>query len=118
MFPSAPDKGDIVATTRTTAGTLVTVPPGKWYTGNLILSASVAVAGNSTPTVSVSGANGAPANGTVIARLNLVGLALTTVADSVSTEILVYADTDPITIEFTPGANGTSSASVNGYIFG
>lgn len=118
MFPSAPDKEDILAGTRTTSGTLVTVPPGKWYTGNVILSASVAVAGNSAPTISVNGTNATPVNGTVIAQLNVVGLALTTVSDSVSTEILVYADTDPITIDFTAGATGSSSASINGYIFG
>lgn len=97
---------------------MVTVPPGKWYTGNVLLSASVTVAGTSAPTVTVNGTGAAPASGTVLARLNVVGLALTTICDSVSTEILVYADTDPITIDFTAGAAGTSSASINGYIFG
>ncbi len=118
MFPNAPDKDAILCSTRTTTGTMVTVPPGKWYSGTVVLSASIAVAGTATPTISVSGPNGAPANGTVLLRLNLSGLALTTLADSVSTDILVYADTDPIDIVFTAAGSGTSSASLNGYHFG
>lgn len=119
MFPGQPNSSEILANTRTATGTLVTIPAGKWFTGNVSISASVAVAGNSTPTVSVSGTNAAPANNTVIARLNLVGLALTTVNDTVETEVICLAPSgNDITLEFTAGANGTSSATVNGYIFG
>jgi hypothetical protein len=118
MFPSAPDGADIKGATATATGTLVTVPAGKWFTGNGILSGSVAAAGTCIPTVSVSGTNASPASGTVLARINLAGLALTTVAAAAPFEILVYADTDPVDIVFTAGANGTSSASISGYIFG
>lgn len=119
MFSGFPNASEIMANTRTTSGTLVTIPAGKWFTGNVHISASVAVAGNSSPTVQVSGTNAAPASGTVLARLNLVGLALTTVADSVDTEIILLAPSEnTITLEFTAGAAGTSSASVNGFIFG
>lgn len=118
MFAGAPDPQDMMAATRTTSGTLITVPAGKWYTGDLILSAAVSVAGSSISTVSTGGTSPSPSIGTVIARLNVVGLALTTICDSVSCEILVYGGDEGATIEYTAGANGTNSASVNGYIFG
>lgn len=118
MFSGAPHAADMMGLTRTTTGTLVTVPPGKWFTGDLVLSASVSVAGNSVPTVTVNGSNAAPASGTVISRINLTGLALTTVNDSVAHEVLVQATDSPVTIDFTAGASGTSSASLHGFIFG
>lgn len=119
MFQGQPNSQEILCATRTTTGTMVTVPAGKWYTGNVSMSASVAVLGNSNPVVTVNGTNASPASGTVIARLDLSGLALTTVNDAIDTEIIVLAPAEnSVTIDFTAGANGTSSATINGYIFG
>lgn len=119
MFQGAPSREEMLTNTLSASGTLITVPAGKWYTGNLVLSATVAVAGASNPTVQTAGTNAAPTAGTPLARLNIAGLALSTVSDSVSTEILLLApDENDITLTFTAGANGVSSASVNGYIFG
>jgi hypothetical protein len=115
MFAGLPDAVDVAGLTRTTTGTLITVPAGRAFTGDLVLSASVSVAGTSNPTVSTSGTGAAPVSGTVLSRLNLNGLALTTVADSVAHEVFVVATTNDITIEFTAGATGTSSASLHGY---
>jgi len=113
-----PSTSEIRCSTRSTTGTLVTIPAGNLYTGEVSISASVAVAGSSTPTVSVSGADAGPADGTVVARLNLNGLALTTVAGSNRTPIIVRAPAgNDVTLEFTAGANGTSSATVNGFIY-
>ncbi len=118
MFAGAPDAVDMMGATLTSSGTLITIPAGKWFTGDLVLSATVTVAGSSIPTVSTGGSTPAPAAGTVISRLNVTGLALTTVCDSVSHEVLVYGGESGATIQFTAGANGTSSASLHGYIFG
>lgn len=118
MFAGAPSSEEFLCSTRTTTGTLVTVPAGKWYTANVILSATVAVAGASNPTITVNGTGAAPASGTVIARINLAGLALSTISDAIETEILVRAPVgNDITIDFTAGANGTSSATINGFVF-
>lgn len=114
-----PDPTDIRGATRTTTGTMVTVPAGKYLTADVILSASISVAGTSVPTITVSGTNSFPDSGTVLTRLNLTGLALTTVAGAVHMEILVCAPAEnDITIEFTAGATGTNSASLSGFIFG
>jgi hypothetical protein len=119
MFNGTPNASEILCNTRTTTGTLVTVPAGKWYTGSLSISATVAVAGASNPVVTVNGTNAAPAAGTVVGRLNLAGLALSTISDAVDTEVIVLAPSgNDVTIDFTAGANGTSSATLNGFIFG
>jgi len=113
-----PSNEEFRSGTRTTTGTLITIPAGKRYTGDLVLSASVAVLGNSTPTVTISGTNAGPASGTVIGRINLVGLALTTVADSVCLPVICRAPVEnDVTLEFTAGANGVSSATINGFIY-
>lgn len=119
MFNGAPGQEEIFSATRTTSGTLVTIPAGKWYSCDISLSATVAVAGASSPTVTVNGTNAAPTTGTVVARLNIAGLALTTVSDSNTISAILRSPLEnSITLDFTPGANGTSSATVNGFIFG
>lgn len=83
------------------------------------MSATVAVAGASNPVVTVNGTNAAPAAGTVVARLNIAGLALSTVADSNTTSLIMKAPPEnDVTLDFTAGANGTSSVTINGFIFG
>lgn len=119
MFPGQPNSSEIISFSRITTGTLITIPAGKWYTGNLSLTGATSVAGNCFPTVATAGTNAAPAAGTVISRLTLTGVALLgPVSDSHDTEIIVLAPPEnDITLEFTAGAVGTSSATVNGYIF-
>lgn len=119
MFPGSPNSSEILCSTRTTTGTMVTIPAGKWFTGDLTISATVSVAGASNPTVAVNGTNAAPAAGTVVGRINLAGLALSTISDTGTFGIIALAPAgNDITIDFTAGANGTSSATLNGYIFG
>lgn len=121
MILAAPTPSDIigVSATATTTG-IVTVPGGRWLTANIQLSASVSVLGNSNPTVSYvvpGGTTGAaPANGTVLARVNVTGLALTTVNETDTTEILVYGGDNGCTLNFTAGAAGTSSVTINGFL--
>lgn len=119
MFTGMPNSSEIACATRSTSGTMVTVPAGRWYTGDLLLSATVSVAGASQPVVTVNGVNAAPATGTVIGRINLAGLALTTISDTGMFGVIVKAPPEnDVTIDFTVGANGVSSATLNGFIFG
>jgi hypothetical protein len=119
MFAGSPSATEILNGSRTTTGTLLTIPAGKWFTGNLQMTAAVAVAGTSSPTVTTAGTNAAPAAGSVIARLNVTGLLAAAAADSLDTEILVLAPAgNDVTLEFTAGAAGASSATVNGWIYG
>lgn len=117
MIYAQPSPSDILCNTVTTTGTVITVPAGRWYTATMTLSASVSAAGTSTPTITVNGTNAAPASGTVVHRINLTGLALTTVSDSATIDIVVAAPLDnAITLDFTAGATGTSSCTINGFL--
>jgi hypothetical protein len=114
-----PDATDVLCGTRTTSGTLVTVPAGRAYTGTLTLSGSIAVAGTSIPVVTINGSGGGPADGTVVGRMNLTGLALTTVYGTAVFEVIARAPAEnDLTIDFTPGATGTNSATLNGFVYG
>lgn len=118
MFQGTPSASQIMCNSKTTTGTLITVPAGFWYTGSLTVGASVSVAGTSVPTVTVAGTGVAPAAGTIIGKVTVNGLALTTVVDSMTTEIIVLAPVEnDVTIDFNQGASGTSYAVVNGFIF-
>lgn len=110
---------EILCNTRTTSGTVITVPAGKWYTCDISLSAAVSALGASNPTVTVNGTNAAPAAGTVVHRLNLSGLNLASLSDAVTIGLIVKApDENSITLDFTAGATGTSSVTINGFVFG
>jgi len=120
MFPGQPNSSEIICNSVTATGTLVTIPAGKWFTGELSLTGATSVAGNCFPTVTTSGTGVAPASGTVVGRLHLTGVALLgPVSSSNTTEVIVLSPIgNSVTLEFTAGAVGTSSATINGYIFG
>lgn len=118
MFPGSPGADQIIGNSLTAAGTLATVPAGNTLTANVTLSAAVAVAGTCAPVVTVQGANAAPAAGTVIARLVVTGLLAAAAADSNTFGVLVKAPPEnAVTLVFTPGAAGASSATINGWVY-
>src|SRR6267378_6984128 len=118
MFSGLPSDYEFGCATRTTSGTMITIPAGKWYTGDVSISASASVLGASNPVVTVNGTNVAPPAGTVIARLNINGLALTTVSDCMTIPVIIRSPLEnSVTVDFTAGATGTSSATINGFFF-
>jgi len=118
MFSGQPNSSEIICGSATATGTLITIPAGKWYTGTLTVGASVAAAGNSAPTVTTAGTNVAPAANSIIGKVAINGLLATTVVDSTTTDIIVLAPPEnDVTLQFTAGANGTSYAFVNGFVF-
>lgn len=117
MFAGGPGQDQIRGNSLTATGTLVTIPAGYILTANVQLTASIAVAGSCAPTISVVGVNAAPATGTILCRLSVSGLALSTVADSTEAEIIVKAPPEnDITLQFTAGATGTSTATISGWV--
>lgn len=103
VHESPPALSDILRASRTTTGTLITVPSGRVFRGSAEVSCSIAVAGNSQPFIT-DGVN-------EIIRCEAVGLALTTVTNSASISDVYIAG--PATVTFTAGA-GSSSGSIAG----
>lgn len=121
MIQALPPASDIInaSATSTTIG-LITVPGGRWLTADVQLSASISAAGSSVPTLTFQvpgGTSGAaPVNNSVLARLTLTGLNLTTVTDSNTVSIHVYGGDNGCTMDFTAGATGSSSVVINGFL--
>lgn len=113
MFQGSPGSDQILAGSVTATGTMITIPAGMTYSGDLTVAASSAVAGTSTVTVSTAGTNVAPAAG-VIARISVTGLLASAGADSYSTEIIVKAPPEN-SVTLTATVTGTGSASVIGW---
>lgn len=117
MLEQPVDASQIVSGSRSTTGTVLTVPAGMQWSGSVLLTASVAVAGTSAPQVTTAGTNVAPASGSIVHRLSVTGLALTTVVDSATLEVVVRAPSEnDVTLEFTAGASGTSTVTANGFL--
>lgn len=119
MFPGQPNSSEILCGTRTTTGTVITVPAGKWYTGSVSMTSAVAAVGTSAPVLTVNGTNAAPAAGTVVARCESSGLLSSAASNSTYNEIIILAPPEnSVTLDFTQGASGASSVSINGFIYG
>lgn len=113
MFQGSPGSDQILAGSVTATGTLITIPAGVIFSGNLAVAASSAIAGTSTVVVSTAGTNVAPAAG-AIARISVTGLLASAGADSYTTEIVVKAPPEN-SVTLTVTVTGTGSASVIGW---
>lgn len=108
-----PASGDLIGASRTTTGTLVTIPAGRTFMGSVSLSLSVSLAGSSQPSISVSGTGALPAG--TIHQIIGVGLALTTITNSNSmSEVFIFGGSAGATVTFTQGATGTSTGQIVG----
>lgn len=117
MLQQSVDAEFILSGSRTTTGTILTVPAGMQWNGSVCLTASVAALGAGAPTVATAGTNAAPAAGTVVHRLSVSGLALTTAGAEATQEVILRApEGNDVTLEFTAGATGTSTVTANGYL--
>jgi len=113
MFPGSPGSDQILAASVTATGTLITIPAGMTFTGDLAVAASSAIAGTSTVVVSTAGTNVAPVAGPV-ARISVTGLLASAGADSYTIGVLVKAPPEN-GVTLTATISGTGSASVNGW---
>lgn len=116
MIAHYPNVGDVRNGSRTTTGTILTIPAGHAFTGNIQISASVGVAATATTSVTLAGGGTGiePAAGAVLCRLSLGGLALTTVNSNAYQEVLILAGDADATLEFNTGGATSASVTVNG----
>lgn len=107
-----PATADIVGASRTTTGTLYTVPAGRTFYGQVSLSCSISVAGSSQPVIAVS-AGGTPTG--TIHQIVAQGLALVAVTNSNTIgNVYVNGGGAGVNITFTQGATGLSSGQICG----
>lgn len=116
--PSGINTGDFVNGNRTTTGTVLTIPPLRYFSVDIQLSASQSGAGTATPVVTYNSASTAgtfsPANASVVSRLVVVGLLSVVASDSNTVSLSGYSGDAGATLDFT--ASGTSSCVINGFL--
>lgn len=111
--------GTAVATNSTTPVTLITVPAGRSWRGEVVVSIASTAAAIVAATVDVNGTNAIPASGTVVSRVNIGGLTSGGFQISQRFTVAVQAPTgNSITLRLvnTSATANTSSATANGVL--
>lgn len=118
MIAAMPSTGDIRCSSRTTTGTVITIPAGRTYCADIFIAASISVAGTATPrvTITAGGTGVEPAAATILHQLSMTGLALSTVAQSGMIEIVCRAGDADATLDFNVGGASSASVTINGFL--
>lgn len=104
---SAPSSEDILFGSRTTTGTLFTVPAGRVWRGSISLAGAISVAGNATCSVSI------PAG--TLHSLPVTGLALTALASANTLDnVYIHGGVGGVAVTFNAGATGSTAGSATG----
>lgn len=111
--------GTAVATNSVTPVTLITVPAGRVWKGQVTVSIASTAAAIVAATVDTAGTGVAPAAGTIVGRVNIGGLTSGAFCDSQSFEVCVSAPSgNVVTLRLinTSATANTSSATANGVL--
>lgn len=109
----------VTATNSTTPVTLITIPAGRTWKGEVAVSIASTAAAIVAVTVDVNGTNAVPASGTVVARVNIGGLTSGGFQDNQKFCVAVAAPTgNSVTLRLvnTSATANTSSATANGFL--
>lgn len=116
--PSGVNTTDFINGSRTTSGTVITIPANRYFAVDVQLSGAQSGAGTANPSVAFNststGGTFSPASGSVVSRLEIVGLLGVTASDSSVIEFAGYSGDNGATLDFT--ASGTSSCVINGFM--
>lgn len=117
MIAYSPNPGNTICGSRTSTGTILTIPAGGVWCGDIQVAASNTVAGTATPRVTTAGTNVVPATGSVVSQLSLTGINLSTITDSNTVSVIVTAPAEnSVTLEFNTGGASSASVVCNGFI--
>lgn len=112
--------GTAVATNSTTPVTLITVPAGRTWRGNVMVGIASTAAAIVAATVDVNGTGSpAPASGAVVARVQTGGLTSGAFNEAATIPVVVKADASnaaTLRLVATSAVNNTCSASANGIL--
>ncbi len=111
--------GTAVAANTVAAQTIITVPAGRQWCGEVVVSIASTAAALVAATVDVNGTNAVPASGTVVGRVNIAGLTSGGFNASAAFRVQVFAPAgNSVTLRLvnTSATANTSSASANGVL--
>ena len=108
--------GKILCGSRTTNGTIVTIPPNSFFNGMCAISGSITLAGSATPRVTVVGNTVEPAGTTVVHQIAFAGLLSGIGSGGTPQEIIVKTGAESATLVFDTGGASVAAVSINGYL--
>jgi hypothetical protein len=111
--------GTAVATNSTTPVTIITIPAGRTWCGEVTVSITSTAAAIVAATVDTNGTNAIPASGTIVARVNIGGLTSGGFQANQAFKVKAVAPAgNSITLRLvnTSGTANTSSATANGVL--
>lgn len=108
--------GMILNGTRTTNGTVITIPANSMFNGSIAISASITLAGTATPRVTVAGLNSQPEAGAIVHQIAVAGLLAGIGSGGAPIDVIIKTGANPVTLEFNTGGASIASVTVNGYL--
>jgi hypothetical protein len=111
--------GTVTRTDTTSSGTLITIPAGRTWVGEVVVSIASTAAAIVAATVTTAGTNAVPAAGTVVARVNVGGLTsgcFTAQATFSVRAVAPAGNTISLFLINTSATANTSSATANGIL--
>lgn len=117
MFAYSMNPTDVLCGSRTSTGTILTIPAGRQWCGSILISASLTGLGSATPSVTVSGSGANPVDGSVVHELSLNALLSVASTDSATVDLIAFAPAgNDITLEFATGGATSASVVANGFV--
>lgn len=108
--------GMILNGTRTTNGTIVTIPANSFFNCSIAISASITLAGTATPRVTIAGANAQPIDGSIVHQIAVAGLLAGIGSGGAPIEAVIKTGANPVDLVFNTGGASIASVTVNGYL--
>lgn len=115
--PAMPSSGDYKYSTRTTNGTMVTVPAGRVLVYDLSITNSITVTGSGNTTITFNGTGAEIPDGTVLLQCVCAGIALTSVGTNTAyISGVIKAGANDCTVSFATSGTSSATGTLSGYL--
>lgn len=120
--PNQVNAGDFINGSATaTTSAIVTIPANRYFSVSIQLSANVTVAGAATPrvtwtTTSTGAGTFSPPTGSIVARLDMAGLALASLQGDGTVDFAGYSGNNGGQLDFNIGGASGASCVINGFL--
>ncbi len=116
MQPLMLKDGKILNGTRTSNGTILTIPPNSQFNGTIAISGSITLVGSATPRVTVSGNTVEPVSGSIIHQVAFAGLLSAIGSGGTPIECTIKTGAESANLVFNTGGASAASVTINGYL--
>lgn len=119
MIYATPLATDITCASATaTTSNLVSIPAGRWFTCDIALSVTAALAGTASASVTFTpnGTGTGPSTSKVVARCSTTGLLASATANNSTISAVFYGGDSGAQLDYTAASSGTSTCVIDGFL--